>query len=112
MSLSAFDLFPSGSGRRAPTPSGRYAPPAFGEHLERKGTLQRVGRVGVTLYGSLAATAAGHGTLDALVLGLLGERPETVEPVRVGDLLSDVRRTGRLAVLGRHSRRANGCRTT
>ena len=44
------------------------------------GLLDRVGRVTCTLYGSLGATGIGHGTPDAVVAGLQGLEPETVDP--------------------------------
>ncbi|KAK4687235.1 L-serine dehydratase, partial [Tremellales sp. Uapishka_1] len=53
----------------------------------------------VSLHGSLAATGVGHMTPDAVVLGLLGEDPETVEVGRLGRVLEEVKAVGEL-VLG------------
>jgi L-serine dehydratase len=50
------------------------------------------------LYGSLASTGSGHGTDTALVLGLSGERPETVDPDAVAAIVDEVRRDGAVSV--------------
>jgi L-serine dehydratase len=52
----------------------------FVVRLGETGVLPRVGRVTCTLYGSLGATGIGHGTPDAVVAGLRGLQPETVDP--------------------------------
>nr|WP_218886150.1 L-serine ammonia-lyase [Kineococcus aurantiacus] len=76
---------------------------AFAEGLDRDGLLPRVHSIAVDLHGSLGATGRGHGTDRAVVLGLLGERPELLDPDAVGGHLEEVRRTGRLDVLRRHA---------
>lgn len=55
----------------------------FVERLSADGTISRVTRVACALYGSLGATGIGHGTPDAIVAGLRGRHPETVEPAEV-----------------------------
>lgn len=55
----------------------------FASRLTASGILARVGRVTCILYGSLGATGLGHGTPDAVVSGLRGLEPETVDPARV-----------------------------
>ena len=81
MTLSVFDLFSVGIG---PSSSHTVGPMraalTFRSALDREDRLARTGRVVVDLYGSLGATARGHGTDTAVVLGLLGERPEEVDP--------------------------------
>jgi L-serine dehydratase len=52
----------------------------FVMRLREAGDLDRVARVTCTLYGSLGATGIGHGTPDAVVAGLRGLAPETVDP--------------------------------
>lgn len=64
--------------------------------------LPRVERVAVELFGSLALTGKGHATDTAVLLGLLGWEPETVDPDRVPALVEEVRRTGTLRLAGRH----------
>ncbi|HLP22525.1 MAG TPA: L-serine ammonia-lyase [Microbacteriaceae bacterium] len=51
--------------------------------LAASGRLGEVTRISVTLCGSLGATGIGHGTPDAVIAGLRGDAPETVEPDRV-----------------------------
>ena len=46
--------------------------------------------VRVTLHGSLAFTGKGHGTDSAVLLGLMGLEPETVDPDAVDDLLRSI----------------------
>jgi L-serine dehydratase len=102
VSVSVLDLFeigigPSSSHTLGPMKAAR----AFVLGLEETGALERVAAVRVTLYGSLAATARGHATDRAVVLGLLGETPDGVEPERAGGLVEAVRASGRIALLGR-----------
>jgi L-serine dehydratase len=54
---------------------------AFAEGLASSGAIERVDSVVVTLYGSLAFTGKGHATDKAVVLGLSGERPDTITPL-------------------------------
>ena len=82
MALSVFDLFSIGIG---PSSSHTVGPMrAAGMFLDELGDRQdAVARVHCDLYGSLGATGRGHGTDNAVILGLLGERPETVDPREV-----------------------------
>ncbi|MFT3889766.1 MAG: L-serine ammonia-lyase [Arachnia sp.] len=82
--VSALDLFsigigPSSSHTVGPMRAGRD----FRERLERAGLLDGVTRFRCRLEGSLAATGVGHGTPDAVIAGLRGHAPETVEPALV-----------------------------
>ena len=52
----------------------------------------------VTLFGSLAWTGKGHGTDSAVLLGLNGHDPETVDPDAVDDILDKVRAGGRIEI--------------
>lgn len=63
---------------------------------------QQAVRIAVELYGSLALTGKGHATDSAVILGLLGWQPETVDPDQVAALLDEVRRSGTLRLAGRH----------
>ena len=60
-----------------------------------------VARVGCDLLGSLAWTGAGHATDRAVVLGLAGMRPDTVDPDMIDRLMAAVAASGRLTVNGR-----------
>src|SRR5688572_7226740 len=72
----------------------------FALHLRERGVLPRVVRIMVTLYGSLGATGKGHGSDKAILLGLLGEEPDTVDVDAIASLVQRVRESGRLRVLG------------
>lgn len=65
--------------------------------------LKDTARVLVDLYGSLALTGRGHGTDRAVLLGLSGERPETLDPDCVEGLLSAIAVDQRLLLQGQHS---------
>src|SRR5580698_4454355 len=69
--------------------------------LESTGLLPRTASVNVDLYGSLALTGIGHGTDRAILLGLLGEAPDTVDPAQIETKLTAIRTTGTLNLLGR-----------
>ena len=84
MSISTFDMFKIGIGPSSSHTVGPMrAAGLFARELLADPELgPRVADVSVHLYGFLAATAVGHGTLDAVVMGLQGDDPETVEPSR------------------------------
>src|ERR1017187_1790894 len=63
--------------------------------------LEKTARVTVDLYGSLALTGMGHGTDRAVLLGLMGEAPDTVDPATVDEKIAEVRAMGRLLLGGR-----------
>ncbi len=82
MTLSVFDLFTIGIGPSSSHTVGPMrAAVTFAQRLERAGALPRVARVRTDLYGSLALTGHGHGTIKAVVLGLQGEQPHLIDPV-------------------------------
>jgi L-serine dehydratase len=60
--------------------------------------LESVARIEVTLFGSLAWTGKGHGTDSAILLGLMGLEPETIDPDIVDDLVAAVHRDKKLDV--------------
>ncbi|ORB31186.1 L-serine ammonia-lyase [Mycolicibacterium parafortuitum] len=81
MAVSVFDLFSIGIGPSSSHTVGPMrAARRFVERLAAAGVLSGVAGVRVELYGSLGATGAGHGTPGAVVLGLEGADPETVDP--------------------------------
>jgi L-serine dehydratase len=63
---------------------------------EVAGGAGEVAGIRVELFGSLGATGHGHGSVKAVVLGLSGADPETVDPAAAGPLLDQVRDSGRL----------------
>src|SRR6188508_950974 len=100
MSLSVFDLFKIGIG---PSSSHTVGPMKaalrFVQDVDTQGILAQVQRVQIDLYGSLALTGRGHATDKAVLLGLSGERPDTVDPDVVDPIVRQAlsRRTLRLA---------------
>jgi L-serine dehydratase len=82
MTISVFDLFSIGIGPSSSHTVGpmRAAARFSGALLDRD-LLEPLARLRVELYGSLAATGAGHGTVGAVLLGLEGGDPETIDPV-------------------------------
>jgi L-serine dehydratase len=103
MAVSVFDLFKVGIG---PSSSHTVGPMRaalmFAEGLERDGLLASTAAVKVELYGSLGATGKGHGTDRGVMLGLMGDAPDTVDPDTIGERLEAVRTSRQLALLGRH----------
>lgn len=80
MALSALDLFSVGIGPSSSHTVGPMrAARLFVASLERDGLLEKTHRVSSQLFGSLGATGWGHGSDKAVILGLLGEDPETVD---------------------------------
>jgi L-serine dehydratase len=103
MAVSAFDLFKIGIGPSSSHTVGPMrAARLFALRLEHDGLLGRTARVQVQLYGSLGATGKGHGSDKAVLLGLAGHEPDTVDVDAIPALLAEMRSTGRIALLGRH----------
>ena len=104
MAVSVFDLFKVGIG---PSSSHTVGPMRaalmFAHGLERDGLLPRVASVRVELYGSLGATGKGHGTDKGVILGLMGESPDTVDPDTIDSRLGALRTSKRLSLLGHHT---------
>ncbi|MEM6291844.1 MAG: L-serine ammonia-lyase [Myxococcota bacterium] len=100
---SVFDLFTIGIG---PSSSHTVGPMkaafAFVAQLRDRGELEAVARVRVELFGSLGATGIGHGTDTAVLLGLMGESPETVAPDAVAARLEDVEARASIVLGGAH----------
>ena len=81
MELSVFDIFKIGIGPSSSHTVGPMRAAGFLlDKLDAHGLFDRVGRIRCTLYGSLAATGRGHHTDRAVIWGLQGEAPETIDP--------------------------------
>jgi L-serine dehydratase len=103
MSLSVLDIFKIGVGPSSSHTMGPMnAARAFVLRLEHAGLLARTAQVGVQLYGSLALTGPGHATDRAVLLGLEGFDPATLDPDAMEPALARIRSTGRIRLLGRH----------
>lgn len=101
--VSVFDFFSIGVG---PSSSHTVGPMRaaldFVRRLSATGALDRVTRVGCTLYGSLGATGIGHGTPDAVVAGLRGLAPESCDPAAVRSAWTDFPEGSMLDLNGSH----------
>lgn len=104
MSLSVFDLFKIGIGPSSSHTVGPMSAAArFAEGLQRDALLSSTQTVKVELYGSLGATGKGHGSDKAVLLGLEGEQPSTVDTNLIDARLAAIRASGQLRLLGQHT---------
>ncbi len=102
MSLSIFDLFKIGIGPSSSHTVGpMWAANRFLLELESRNLIATTESVEVSLYGSLALTGRGHATDKAVVLGLLGATPDTVDPDEADEMVAAVRNSGTLRLYGR-----------
>ncbi|HEX6857362.1 MAG TPA: L-serine ammonia-lyase [Streptosporangiaceae bacterium] len=101
--ISAFDLFSIGIGPSSSHTVGPMrAAVRFAREIGARGADNRISKIRVELFGSLGATGHGHGSVKAVLLGLAGEEPETVDPVAAGAAVAAIRETGRLTLPGGH----------
>ena len=101
MTISVFDLFSVGIGPSSSHTVGPMRAAArFVSDLHTLGAFDDVADVRVDLYGSLAATGAGHGTMTAILLGLEGNRPEELETAHMEQRIATMRDTGHIALGG------------
>jgi len=103
MSLSVFDIFKIGIGPSSSHTMGPMnAARDFAELLAARHLLDETAQVSAQLYGSLALTGRGHCTDRAVLLGLEGMSPDTIDSTSVDPTLQRIRGTKRLRLLGRH----------
>jgi L-serine dehydratase len=101
MAVSVFDLFSIGIGPSSSHTVGPMrAARMFAKRLDNEGLIERVTRVRAELFGSLGATGHGHGTPKAVLLGLEGQAPATVDVRGVEPDLERIRSQRRLNLLG------------
>lgn len=104
MAISVFDIFKIGIGPSSSHTTGPMrAARLFVERLHREQKLFATHRLEVHLYGSLAATGKGHATDRAILLGLMGQQPETINVDDIEPLLSSARQQQRLKLFAEHS---------
>lgn len=97
--ISVFDIFkisigPSSSHTVGPMKAGKH----FVDTLQEKGLLQKVNRLVVDVYGSLSLTGKGHHTDIAIILGLSGYLPDTVDIDAIPGIIRDVNTMHRLFI--------------
>ena len=104
MKTSIFEIFKVGVGPSSSHTVGPMrAARQFVLDLEDRGLLSSVTRVRVELFGSLALTGHGHATDRAVLLGLSGEAPETIDPATIFEKVGDIRQRRGLKLLGKQS---------
>jgi L-serine dehydratase len=102
--ISVFELFKIGIGPSSSHTVGPMkAAAAFAKGLVETGAIERVATVDVALLGSLAFTGHGHATDKAVILGLSGEMPDTVDLDAAEALVARVRQTKALNLAGRRA---------
>jgi len=103
MAVSVFDLFKIGIGPSSSHTVGPMrAARLFVRHLHHAGLLNATARVQCHLYGSLGAPGKGRGIDKAVLLGLAGHEPDTVEVDAIPVLLAAMREQGRIRLMGTH----------
>jgi len=96
-----FDLYKIGVGPSSSHTMGPMrAACRFAQELETRGVLERVTRVQVDLYGSLALTGLGHATDRAVLLGLAGNEPATIDPAAIEATVAAIRQERRMKLAG------------
>ena len=103
MTASTFEIFKLGVGPSSSHTMGPMTAAArFAERLRSQGRLDDVTRVEVILYGSLALTGRGHATDRAIILGLAGFEPATLDPDAGDRTVEAVRAEARLPLAATH----------
>ena len=91
MAISVFDLFKIGIGPSSSHTVGPMRAAAlFVQGLRERDQLQQVRRIEVQLYGSLSATGIGHGSDNAVIMGLMGEWPDAIDPAHIGPRIAEL----------------------
>jgi L-serine dehydratase len=101
--ISVFDIFKIGIGPSSSHTVGPMrAARRFAELLVADGLMPRVEGIKVELFGSLGFTGKGHGSDRAIVLGLEGEDPASVEVDAIARRVAAVEQAKRIKLLGTH----------
>jgi L-serine dehydratase len=101
MAVSVFDLFKIGIGPSSSHTVGPMrAARLFALRLQHEGHVEATARVCSQLYGSLGATGKGHGSDKAVLLGLCGEEPDSVDVDGIAARLKHIREEKRVPLLG------------
>jgi len=103
MAISVFDIFKIGIG---PSSSHTVGPMraalTFAKTLEEQNCLQALDTITIELFGSLGATGKGHGTNKAVMLGLSGESPESIDPDNIPNKLNSIQQSGEIQLLNQY----------
>ena len=101
--ISIFDLFKIGIGPSSSHTVGPMkAANLFVSALSQQQLLMQVDRVQVELFGSLGATGKGHGSDIAVMLGLMGEQPQTTDVTAISQKIADIQAQNTLSLNQQH----------
>jgi L-serine dehydratase len=101
--ISVFDIFKIGIGPSSSHTVGPMrAARRFAERLEQDGQLEQTTSVKIELFGSLGFTGKGHGSDKAILLGLEGEEPKTVNVDSVDKRVAAIQSAKRVNLLRKH----------
>jgi L-serine dehydratase len=102
MSVSVFEIFKIGIG---PSSSHTVGPMKaaceFAQKLENLALLEQTHSITIDLYGSLALTGKGHGSDKAVILGLTGEKPDSIDPDQAAISMQQIIQTQQIALLNK-----------
>jgi len=102
VTASLFDLYKIGVGPSSSHTMGPMrAACRFARDLQPAGLLARTARIQVDLYGSLALTGLGHGTDRAILLGLAGNEPASIDPAAIESTVAAIRASRRIELAGK-----------
>ncbi|MGK7297075.1 MAG: L-serine ammonia-lyase [Candidatus Wenzhouxiangella sp. M2_3B_020] len=101
MAVSVFDLFKIGIGPSSSHTVGpMHAAALFARALEREGVLDATASLKLELFGSLGHTGRGHGTDQAVLMGLEGHEPDRIDPDDIQPRMDAIAESGSLRLLG------------
>jgi len=100
LTTSIFDIFKIGIG---PSSSHTVGPMIISNEfvtlIEKNNVLDKLAKIKIDFFGSLAATGIGHASDKALLLGLLGETPKTVDTNSVDDMVENIKKSKKINIL-------------
>ena len=103
MALSVLDLFKIGVGPSSSHTVGpMIAALQFVKNLSSNNSLSSVTRINVQLFGSLGATGHGHGSEGAVLAGLMGLHPETIDTNLLKGIVAEVKESASITLLNEH----------
>ena len=101
MNISVFDLFKIGIGPSSSHTMGPMrAAASFIEEIQTRELMGQLRRVHIELFGSLGATGVGHGSGSAIILGLEGQSPESIDPDYMQPRLDEIKAQKKLNFAG------------
>lgn len=103
MEISVFDLFSIGIGPSSSHTVGPMRAAYDFLHQHTQIELEKVHSILITLHGSLAFTGIGHGTNKAILMGLTGEQPETINPFTIDERVEAIYHTKKISLLEKHA---------